>query len=317
MESREPEIAHEVLPYLRVYKDGTVQRLAGTDVVPPEPHNRAASSKDIVISEHPGISARIYRPAAAAATNRKLPLIVYFHGGAFCISSPADPPYHRSLTAMSAAANAVVVNVGYRKAPEHPLPAAYDDARAALRWVSSHSDGGGREEWIRDGVDFGRVFLAGDSAGANIAHHLAMRPPGRAADPDLEIRGIVMIHPYFWGEEPIGSEREEPGRKAMVDAWWRFVCPRGCDDPWINPFAEGAPDLAWLGCDRVLVCVAEKDILRERGRLYYESLAGSSGWRGTAEMAETPGEDHVFHIFDPDGEKAVEFFKRLASFINQ
>ncbi|KAE9600047.1 putative carboxylesterase [Lupinus albus] len=48
------------------------------------------------------------------------------------------------------------------------------------------------------------------------------------------------------------------------------------DDPRVNPVAEGAPSLAWLGCRRVLVCVAEKDVLRDRGWLYYNAL-GRSG----------------------------------------
>lgn len=127
-----------------------------------------------------------------------------------------------------------------------------------------------------------------------------------------------MIHPYFWGKEPIGSEVTDTARKAMVDTWWEFVCPsdKGHDDPLINPFAEGAPNVTGLGCERIIVCVAEMDILRDRGRDYYERVV-KSGWKGVAEMVEVEGEDHVFHILNPDGEKAVNMIKRLATFINQ
>lgn len=104
----------------------------------------------------------------------------------------------------------------------------------------------------------------------------------------------------------------------MVDNWWMFVCPsdKGCDDTLINPFTDGAPSVAGLACDKVLVIVAEKDILRDRGRLYYERLV-KSDWPGKAEIVEVEGEDHVFHIFDPSSQKAKSLIKRLACFINE
>ncbi|KAF7843679.1 putative carboxylesterase 2 [Senna tora] len=129
-----------------------------------------------------------------------------------------------------------------------------------------------------------------------------------------------MVNPYFWGKEAIGVEVADRERKEMVDRWWEFVCPseRGSDDPMINPFADGAPGIMeGLGCcEKVIVTVAERDILRERGRLYHKRLV-NSGWKGRAELYETEGEDHVFHIFDPDCDKARTLIKRLASFINQ
>ncbi|CAI0465247.1 unnamed protein product [Linum tenue] len=120
--------------------------------------------------------------------------------------------------------------------------------------------------------------MAGDSCGENVSHHFVMKlkeDPGRA----VRIRGVAMIHPYFCGKEPNGDEF----RKAMVDNWWLFVCPseKGCDGPLINPFVdeENGSGLAELGCERVIVVVAGNDILKDRGRLYYEKLVGS-GRRG-------------------------------------
>ncbi|XP_057975415.1 probable carboxylesterase 2 [Malania oleifera] len=315
MDSAKPKVSLEVPPYLRVYKDGTIERLLGNDVVPASVDSQTGVlSKDVVVVPETGVWARLYRPSSSP-NPRKLPLLLYFHGGAFCISSASDPLYHRSLNSLVAEANVVAVSVNYRLAPENPLPAAYEDSWAALQWVAGEV---GREAWLREHADFDRVFLVGDSAGGNIAHHLALRVAESDRVGGLSIRGVVLIHPYFWGQEPIGSEVEDPARKAMVDRWWVFVCPseRGNDDPMINPFADGAPNLAGLGCGRVLVCVAERDILRDRGRLYYESLV-KSGWGGTAEMVATPGEDHVFYKFDPNCKNALDLFKRLASFINE
>jgi acetyl esterase/lipase len=63
------------------------------------------------------------------------------------------------------------------------------------------------------------------------------------------------------------------------------------------------------------VCVAEKDVLRDRGWLYYEAL-GRSGWMGVVEIEETEGEDHAFHLNDLKCEKARDLIKDLAAFFN-
>ncbi|XWS25647.1 hypothetical protein CRYUN_Cryun27aG0085800 [Craigia yunnanensis] len=319
MGSNASEVALDLFPYLKVYKDGTLERIAGVEVVPPglDPETNVLS-KDIVIIPETGVSARIYRPNLASK-DQKLPLVVYFHGGAFCVASPAFPNYHTSLNKLVAEANIIALSVDYRLVPEHPLLTAYEDSWAALQWTAPHKEeDDNHEAWIKDYVDLDQVFLVGDSAGANIAHHLALRIKESDLGQNLKILGIGMIHPYFWGTNPIGSEFTDRFRKELVDKWWLYVCPsdKGCDDPLINPFVDGSPDLAGLACDRILIIVAEKDILKDRGRFYYDKLV-KSGWKGKAEIMETEGEDHVFHIFNPDSAKAKSLVKRLASFLNQ
>ncbi|KAK9073348.1 hypothetical protein SSX86_007672 [Deinandra increscens subsp. villosa] len=315
------EILHDVPPYIRVYKDGTIERLVGVDVIPPTSDPLTGIiSKDVIISPETALSARIFRPPLTT-THQKLPLVIYFHGGAFLIASPAEPMYHHSVTTLVSESRAIALSVNYRLAPEHPLPTAFDDSFAALRWVSSHGPGGsGSEEWIKQNVDFDRIFLAGDSAGATIAHHLAIRVGSKPRDVTFKIAGAILINPYFWGKDPIGSEKTDPVRKAMVDKWWEFVCPsdsdHGLDHPLINPLVDGAPDLSYLVCGRVIITVSEMDILRDRGWAYYEAIVKSK-WNGKAEMLEVKGEDHVFHIFDPNGEKAIKMMKKLGHFINQ
>ncbi|KAJ4837894.1 hypothetical protein Tsubulata_806552 [Turnera subulata] len=317
MDSTTKEIILDIFPYLRVYKDGTVERVAGTEVVPAGVDPKTdVLSKDIIIVPETNVSARLYRPNSIN-NNQKLPLLVYFHGGAFCIASAAEPSYHNSLNQLVSKANIIIVSVDYRLAPEHPLPAAYEDSWTALRWVASNAAAAENEGWLKDHADFDRVFLAGDSAGANIAHHMALRAKNPDPDRKLNLQGIILIHPYFWGKDPIGVESEDL-RKALVESWWEFVCPsdKGCDDPYINPFVDGAPSFQGISCDKVLVCVAENDILSSRGKLYYESLV-TSGWQGRAEIVETKGEDHVFHIFNPDCDNARALIQRWASFINE
>ncbi|KAF9602776.1 hypothetical protein IFM89_030932 [Coptis chinensis] len=319
MDTNKAELDYEFSPLLRAYKNGHIERLVDTDTVPPsfDPQINV-TSKDVLIIPDSKVSARVYLPKLAN-TNKKLPLLVYFHGGGFCISSPFDSTYHRFLNSLVSRANVVAVSVDYRLAPEHPVPIAYEDSWAALKWIASHSEGHGPETWLKEFVDFSKVFLAGDSAGANIAHNMAML----AGDPNgglsVIILGVALVHPYFWGSEPIGSEATgDPEWKDFLNRLWPFVCPSvpNHDNPQINPVGAGAPSLSRLGCKKVRVCVAQKDILRDRGWLYYETLR-KCGWNnGDVEITETEGEGHDFHLYNPTCEKANNLIECLAAFLN-
>ncbi|XP_019186017.1 PREDICTED: 2-hydroxyisoflavanone dehydratase-like [Ipomoea nil] len=121
---------------LIVYTDGRVDRIADFPYVHPSPENPSAtvSSKDVTISPH--ISAIIYLPRLVAA-DKKLPILIWFHGGGFCIESPFSSLYHHYLKILTSEAQAVVVSVEYRLAPENPLTTAYEDCWEALQWVAS------------------------------------------------------------------------------------------------------------------------------------------------------------------------------------
>ncbi|KAH7517965.1 hypothetical protein FEM48_Zijuj09G0120200 [Ziziphus jujuba var. spinosa] len=307
----ESEIVFEFGPYLRAFKDGRVERYFNTDVVPPSDHGNGVSSKDVQISQETGVSARIFIPNttiyANAAGQEKLPLLVYFHGGGFMIGSPFCAMYHNHITSLVKEAKIVAVSVDYRLAPEHAVPAAYEDSWAALQWVASHVDGEGPEVWLNKHANFRRVFLAGDSAGGNIVHNMVVKTGEEelAVGMEFELVGACLVHPHF--EKKEGDD---------VDECWRFVCPTtsGLDDPRMNPSVD--PRLGRLGCRKVLICAAEKDLFKERALNYYEALR-KSRWDGEVELVETEGEEHVFHLFNPNSEKAVAFLRILASFINQ
>lgn len=309
-----PAVVHDFSPYFRVYQDGSVERLVTEEHTPAsiDPHT-GVTSKDISISTD--VSARLYLPKLAEARH-KLPLVVYFRGGAFCMMSSSSPTLHAHLNSLVAEANVVLVSVDYRRAPEHRIPVAYDDSWAALEWAASNR-GAGAEAWLVDHVDFDRVFLAGDSAGGNIAHNLAMRAGERELPHGVKLSGIVLVDPYFWGSKPTASEEANPEMTARLDRLWPMVCPSsasGNDDPRVNPVAPSAPSLAGLACARLLVCAAEKDAMRDRARIYHEALR-KSGWSGEVEMYETAGEDHGFYFYHPNGENAKLLVKRIATFL--
>ncbi|KAF8388036.1 hypothetical protein HHK36_026702 [Tetracentron sinense] len=288
------EVASELLPLLRVYKDGGVERF-DSPFVPPSPKDpkTGVSSKDILISPESGVSDRLYLPKLTE-NQQKLPILVYFHGGGFCIESAFSSQDHNYLNILVSQSNVIAVSVEYRKAPEHPLPTAYDDCYNALQWVSSHSRGGaaGCEPWLTNHADLNRVFLGGDSAGANIVHNVAMR---------------AGAHGLLYNSKILGAFLIESGSLFIL---YRAVVTM------INPVGPEAPSLAMLGCSRVLVCVAGKDILRDRDRLYCDALR-KSGWEGEVELYEVEGEDHCYHIFNLASENSALMIKRLALFLNQ
>lgn len=290
------EITHEFAPFFRVYKNNRIEKLTGTPFIPPSTDpTTAVLSKDVVVSSNPKISARLYRPTAATG---KLPLVIYIHGGAFAIESAFSTLYHTHLNALTAAAAGVVaVSVEYRLAPEDPIPACYEDCWETLKWVVKESD-----TWIKEYADLNRVYLAGDSAGANIAHNIAVRAgvEGLAIGPDFKIVGMVLVHPYF--------EFSEPGKM------WMYMCPgsSGVNDWRINPAAEPGL-LKKIVCGKVHICVAGDDRLKGRGVSYYELLKKSE-WSGGVDIFETEGEGHVFHLFKPTCEAANKFVLLLASF---
>ncbi|XP_034686202.1 2-hydroxyisoflavanone dehydratase-like [Vitis riparia] len=319
MDSREPEIACEFLPFLRVYKDGSIDRLVDPPSVPPslDDPDTGVSSKDIIISPDTGVSARIYLPKLTN-THQKLPILVYFHGGGFCVGSAFSAADHRYINTLSSQATLLAISIEYRLAPTHPLPTAYEDCWAALQWVSSHSTGGD-EPWLTQHGNFDRIFIGGDSAGGNIAHNTVMRAGTESLPNGVRILGAFLSQPYFWGSQPIGSESVEDHHQKVSYRIWKFVCPSseaGIDDSRVNPCSRtpGCPSLSKLGCRRLLVCVAGKDELRDRDVRYYEAVR-ESGWEGEVELYEEKEEDHVFHIFNPESENAKYMISRLVAFL--
>ncbi|KAK3137378.1 hypothetical protein QOZ80_5BG0451500 [Eleusine coracana subsp. coracana] len=301
------EVADDMHPFLRRYKDGRVERLVRSVFVlaSEAPGATGAATRDVIIDPVNGVFARLFLPvvAVAAATGRRgrLPVVVYFHGGAFCTGSAFSDPYHHYAATLAVHAAAVIVSVDYRLAPEHPIPAAYDDAWAALRWVvASFSD-----PWLAFHADPARLFLAGDSAGANIAHNVA----ARLADGHAGVEGLILLQPFFWGPDRHDGPLFAP---EWMDTLWPFLTAgaAGNDDRRINPPPE---DVTSLPCRRVLVAVAGKDVVCDRGCRFAAWLR-----RGRREvtLVESEGEDHGFHLYRPARATAVALMDRVVHFIN-
>jgi len=248
-------------------------------------------------------------------------VLVFYHGGAFVIESAFTPLYHAYLNGVAAKARVVAVSVEYRLAPEHRLPTAYDDSWQALNWVARNA-ASGPEPWLRDRGNLSRLFVAGDSAGANIAHNMAMRAgteeEGGRLDGGAAITGLLLLDPYFWGKQPVAGETTDPARRRQYEATWSFICGGryGIDDPLVDPLSMPASQWRKLACSRVAVTSSGLDDFRPRGLAYAAALNGS-GWDGEIEQYETPGERHVYFLDRPKDPNSVKELAFVTGFLTR
>jgi acetyl esterase len=111
----------------------------------------------------------------------RLPLLIYFHGGGWCVGDVAS--YDVVCRELANASRCAVLSVDYRLAPEHPFPAALDDARSAFEWAVEQAD--------LLGVDAARIALGGDSAGGNLSIVTALALREAEARP----RFLMLVYP--------------------------------------------------------------------------------------------------------------------------
>lgn len=140
------------------------------------------------------IPARSYRPSADAG----LPIVVYFHGGGWLLGSVES--HDRICRALANASGAVVLNVGYRCAPESTFPTAPDDALAATRWAHANASA--------LGADPGRLAVAGDSAGGNLAA-VVCQDLRDAGEPFVRFQ--LLVYPVSTADLAIGFDMEYEG----------------------------------------------------------------------------------------------------------
>src|ERR1700722_16459117 len=135
-------------------------------------------TRDVAISG--ALAGRLYTPPRPA---EKLPVLVYLHGGGWVAGSVAThDPFCRLL---SEAAGVIIASVEYRRAPEHPPPAALEDAFAAVRWAANNA-----AQW---GGDAARLALGGDSSGGHLAAVTANRLCATREGPALH--GLLLLYP--------------------------------------------------------------------------------------------------------------------------
>jgi acetyl esterase/lipase len=245
------------------------------------PEKAVARVEDAVVPGPAGpLPVRIYTPTTAASEGA-LPGLIYFHGGGLVAGSVAT---HDSVARGLCEGGACrVVSVDYRLAPEHPFPAALDDALAAVVHIGAHA--------AAFGIDAARLCVCGDSAGATLAA-ATVQAVARLGSPRLALQ--LLICPILDYSRSTASKRELASGylvdQATLDHDLLHYIAQGTDpaDPRISPLR--CESLA--GQPRTLIHTAEFDPLRDEGRDYFDRLA-----REHTEVSYTchPGMIHLFY----------------------
>jgi acetyl esterase len=200
------------------------------------------------------LPARLYAPDGAEPG-----LLVYYHGGGWVLGERDSVDAACRMLANEARVG--VLSCEYRMAPEHPFPAAVEDAEAAARWAAGNAE--------RLGIPEGPVAVGGDSAGGNLAAVVAQRLRD-------EVAFQLLVYPVIEHEadRPSVHEVADPAflTKRSMDWYWAHYLgdrPEAGRDPAASPIhAEHLHGLA-----PALVITAEHDPLRDEGEEYARRLA--------------------------------------------
>ncbi|EAY72594.1 hypothetical protein OsI_00460 [Oryza sativa Indica Group] len=322
-----PHVVEDYRGVIQLLSDGTVVRSdagAGAGaLLPPEdfPDVPGVQWKDLVYDATHGLKLRVYRPPTAGDAER-LPVLVCFHGGGYCLGTFEKPSFHCCCQRLASELRAVVLSADYRLGPEHRLPAAIDDGAAVLSWLRDQAmSGPGADSWLAESADFARVFVAGESAGGNMSHHVAVLiGSGQLTVDPLRVAGYMLLTPFFGGVERAPSEAEPPAgaffTPDMSDKLWRLSLPEGAtrDHPVANPFGPDSPSLAAVAFPPVLVVVAGRDILHDRTVHYAARL---KEMEKPVELVTFEEEKHLFLSLQPWSEPANELIRVMKRFIHK
>lgn len=292
-----------------IRSDGTINRRLLDPKIPPSP----VSSSDISVDPSRGLWFRLFVPHDSPGS---LPVIVFFHGGGFVYLSPDFKAYDDVCRRFARAVPAIIVSVNYRLAPEHPHPAQYDDGCDVLQFLEAE-----RGRVLPDTADLSRCFLAGDSAGGNLAHHVALRTAQRAESPGglLRVVGVIAIQPFFGGERVRKSEIELEGVDVVVNAartqfMWKAFMPRADrDHEVINVCGPNAVDISNIRFPATMVVVAGFDSLKDWQMSYYNWLVESGK---EAYLVNYPDMFHAFYIF-PELPESTQLVSEVKNFIDK
>jgi len=204
-----------------------------------------------------GVPVRIYRPVQTDSPSRSL---VYFHGGGWVIGNIET---HDGLTrAIAKRANAVVISVDYRLAPEHPYPAALEDAWTATRWVIANA--------VELGLDPEKIGVGGDSVGGALAAIIARK--GRDTGTPFAVQLLLYPATSSRCDTPsysLFSFGYGLSRDSMFWFWRQYLGERdGSTDPEVSPAALS--DMRRL--PRGIVVTAEADVLRDEAETYAQRM---------------------------------------------
>ncbi|KAJ4771964.1 alpha/beta-Hydrolases superfamily protein [Rhynchospora pubera] len=328
-------IVEKIPGWLTLYSDGTVERSgppeAGPLLTPVSPYNEPRNGITVHdLTTDPPI--RVYLPEKTISPSPRLPILLHFHGGGFCLSHPSWVLYHDYYAKLATTLKvAAVLSPVYPLAPEHRLPAAIDAAFSALLWLRSVGTGEVKTtsviEQLRETVDFSRVFLIGDSAGGILVHEVCARAGsiGPGLLHPVRVAGGILLNPGFAMPKRSRSELENPPNPFMnmdmIDKLIALAVPGGStrDHPYMCPMGKTSPAMEGLKMPPLLLAVADLDLLRDPQLEYYEAMkkAGKE-----VELLMSHGMGHTFYLnkfaveSDPvTSERTTDLVQKIKMFV--
>ena len=237
----------------------------------------AVTTKDMTYPAAAGMQkARVYLPTGAKGP---LPVILYIHGGGWVIAD--IDVYDASPRALAKMANAIVVSIEYRHAPEAKFPAAHDDANAAYQWVVANA-----AKW---GGDPKKLAIVGESAGGNMAMTVAMAARDKGWPKPL---AVVAVYPVADTSMETASKKAFTAAKPLntpMLAWFFKHTLASIDqasDPRLNLVAAKLD-----GLPPTTIILAEIDPLHDDGAHLADRLKAAGV---TVDVKEYAGVTHEF-----------------------
>ena len=234
----------------------------------PAPDTADMEIEDRTVPGDPDVPVRVYRPRRAQGA------IVWLHGGGFVMGDLETE--HPWAVRVAEGSRALVISVGYRRAPEHRFPAALDDSYAVLAWVAEHA--------AELGIDSERIAVGGHAAGAGLAAAVALQARDQQGPP---IRFQLLNQPEIDDRQETWSARHFTDTPFMtrekVRASWRHYLGSVSASPYAAP--ARATDLS--GLPPAYVSTAEFDPNRDEAIAFALALLQAGvpvelhQWRGT------------------------------------
>jgi acetyl esterase len=225
-----------------------------------QPQGLDAADRSLSVASGGRIQLRILKPSGLAGP---LPVILYLHGAGWVFGSAGT--HDRLVRELALAAGAAVVFPVYSLAPEAPYPIALEECYAAARWVS--------EMGAADGLDPGRMVIAGDSVGGNLAAAVTLLAKQRNGP---GFKGQLLLYPVTDASFDTASYSEFAtgfGLQREAMRWfWDQYAPGAQDRALItvSPLRAGPDHLQ--GLPPALVITADADVLRDEGEAYAAKL---------------------------------------------
>lgn len=275
-------------------------------------------SSDIVMDPSRDLWFRLYIPSGSSSSSSSLslPLLVYFHGGGFSTHAANSASYDAFCRRIVGELPVVLVSVNYRRSPDHRFPCQHEDGIDTLKFIEEKLQQ--NDSILPSCTDVTRCFLIGDSAGGNIAHHMAVRAD-MCKFMKLRIIGLICLQPFFSGEERTESELRL--RKAIMltlesaDWMWKAFLPEGSnrDHQVANVTGPNAIDISAITFPATLIVVGGYDLLQDQQRRYYEWLRKSGK---KVQLLEYPNAIHGFYAF-PEFPESLMAITEVKKFIQK